>query len=100
LKETVETHSSHARFNVPVYVEIAVPPKLKPRKTYKGNKLEKQEPRMEGPFTLTHNMSWEAFLKAISNTVDEDLENLVIDDMKWGIQRKGRYPPGGLYGHA
>ena len=43
-------------FSVPVYVEIAIPPKLKPGKTYKGNKMEKQEPRMEGPFTLTRNM--------------------------------------------
>lgn len=87
-EETCATRS----FNVPVYVEIAVPPKLKPGKTYKGNKMEKQEPRMEGPFTLTHKMSWGAFLTAISNTVDEDIENLVTEDMKWGIQRKGRYP--------
>ena len=82
----------HASFSVPVYVEIAVPPKLKPRKTYKGNKMEKQAPRMEEPFTLTRNMSWGAFLTAISNAVDEDIENLSIGEMKWGIQRKGRYP--------
>ena len=83
---------THADFNIPVYVEIAMPPKLKPRKTYKGNKMEKQEPRMEGPFSLTHNMSWGAFLTAISNAVDEDIENLSIGNMKWGIQKKGRYP--------
>ena len=81
-----------ADFSIPVYVEIAVPPKLKPGKTYKGNKMEKQEPRMEGPFSLTRNMSWGAFLVAISNAVDEDIENLSIGNMKWGIQRKGRYP--------
>ena len=77
--DSEETHSSRVSFNVPVYVEMAVPPKLKPGKTYKGNKMEKQEPRMEGPFTLTRKMSWEAFLIAILNTVDEELENLLIE---------------------
>ena len=86
-----ETRAS-VRFNVPVYVEIAVPPKLKAGKTYKGNRMEKQEPRMEGPFTLTSTMTWGAFLTEISTTVDEDIENLVMGDMKWGIQRKTRYP--------
>ena len=92
-----ETPLSHTSLNVPVYVEIAVPPKLKLGRTHKGNKMEKQEPRMEGPFTLTRRMTWKAFLTAISDTVDEDLENLLIEDMKWGLQKKIRYP---LASHA
>jgi hypothetical protein len=87
-----KTPLSHASLNVPVYVKIAVPPKLKLQRTHKDNKMEKQEPRMEGPFTLTHRMMWKAFLTAISNTIDEDLENLLIEDMKWGLQKKAWYP--------
>jgi len=35
----------HNHFSIPVFVEIAVPPKFWPGKTPRGNKLEKQEPR-------------------------------------------------------
>lgn len=82
---------SRNRFSIPVFVEIAVAPKFRPGKTPKGNKLEKQEPRTEGPFSLTQKLRWDGFLDAIAMTVDEDLENLAIEGMSWGF-KKAKWP--------
>jgi hypothetical protein len=53
-------------FTVPVFVEIAKPPQLVRGKTHKGDKWVKQQPRTEGPFNLTQEMTWDTFLGEVS----------------------------------
>lgn len=76
------------RLAVHVYVQISRPPKVVLGKTHKGDKYKAQKPRKEGPFTLTLKYNWQRFLTAISETVDEDLENLLIDEMVWTFSGK------------
>jgi hypothetical protein len=79
-------------FNIAVFVEIAVPPKFRPGKTPRGNKVEKQSPRTAGPFTLTRKMTWDEFLQAVSATAGVEQENLMIDAMTWNFEKKGKWP--------
>jgi hypothetical protein len=82
--------STHKHFSIAVYVEIAVPPKFRPGKTPRGNKVEKQEPRTEGPFTLRRTTTWDEFLEEVSAAAQVGQENLTVDGMTWGFQKKGK----------
>jgi hypothetical protein len=86
------SHKSPQHFNIAVFVEIAVPPKFRPGKTPRGNKVEKQSPRTAGPFTLTRKMSWNEFLQAVSATAGVEQENMMIDAMTWNFEKKGKWP--------
>ena len=84
--------STHKHFSIAVYVEIPVPPKFRPGKTPRGNKVEKQDPRTEGPFTLRRTTTWDEFLEEVSAAAQVGQENLTVDGMTWGFQKKGKLP--------
>jgi hypothetical protein len=90
--ENKARHSTQKHFSIAVYVEIAVPPKFRLGKTPRGNKVEKQEPRTEGPFTLTRRTTWDEFLEDVSATARVERENLTLDGMTWGLLKKGKLP--------
>jgi hypothetical protein len=55
-----------------------------------GNKVEKQDPRTEGPFTLRCTTTWDEFLEEVSAAAQVGQENLTVDGMTWGFQKKGK----------
>ena len=77
-------------FSAHVYVEIANPPKLHQGKMHKTDKYVPQGPTIEGPFTFTHDMSWESFL---SHVVELEEENIVLTQMNWHFQGKTKSLP-------
>jgi hypothetical protein len=90
-RKTIEDPESR-QFLVPVFVEIAVAPKLVRGRTPRGDKLVKQPPSIEGPFNLTPGMGWDAFITEIANVVGFDKENLIVSTMTWSFQRKAVLP--------
>jgi hypothetical protein len=68
-----------------VYVKINTPPKFEWGKTHKGNKLKSQRPRKEGLFTLTWQFNWRKFLEKVTEAIEEEQENLLIDEMAWAF---------------
>jgi hypothetical protein len=80
------------QFLVPVFVEMAVAPKLVRGRTPRGDKFVKQPPSTEGPFSLTQGIDWDAFVTEIARVVRLDKENLVVSTMTWSFQRKAVLP--------
>jgi len=85
-------------FSAHVYVEIANPPKLHRGKTHKTDKYVPQGPTTEGPFTFTHDMSWESFLSHIAELAELEEENIALTQMNWHFQGKTKSLPLGNIG--
>jgi hypothetical protein len=77
---------------VPVFVEMAVAPKLVRGKTHRGNKWVKQSPNSNGPFSLAHRTTWSTFVKEIAEMPGLDKENLTVEAMTWSFQKKTVLP--------
>ena len=76
------------RFAVPIFVLVAVPPKIIPGKTHKGDKTVKQNPITAGPFSLTQKTRWVDFVALVANTIGVEKENVNLNTMTWHYQNK------------
>ena len=73
-------------FAVPVFVLVAVPPKVVPGKTHKGDKMVKQDPVTTGPFTLMQKLRWMDFVQLVAKTIDVQMENVSLNALTWHFQ--------------
>ena len=92
-KEDKETWSwspsrKTSSFAVPVFVLVAVPPKVVPGKTHKGDKTIKQDPVTTGPFTLTRKLRWMDFVQLVAETINVQMENVSLNALTWHFQNK------------
>ena len=78
-------------FAVAVFVLVAVPPKVVPGKTHKGDKTIKQDPITAGPFTLTRKTRWKDSVQLVAEAIDIQIENISLNAMTWHFQNKSSH---------